>query len=138
MAESFFKEEPEVKPSGEIPSLDDHKAEAGADTIVGGEGFESEEGRMAAILSYIPVLCFIPLLSMKDNKEAHFHARQGVLLFLIELVAVIFLIDGISSFVFKALLIAAVALSVVGIYFALQGKNYKLPVIGNLVDKAKL
>ena len=75
---------------------------------------------------------------MKENKEAHFHARQGVLLFLIEVIAVIFLIPGISGFVFKALLIVAVALSVVGIYFALQGKNYKLPIIGDLADKAKL
>ncbi len=138
MAESFFKEEPEEKPSGEIPSLDDDKADPDSGDAVDGESFQSEEGRMAAILSYIPFLCFIPLLSMKENKEAHFHARQGVLLFLIELVAVIFLVDGISNFVFKAILIAAVALSVVGIYFALQGKNYKLPVIGNLADKAKL
>jgi len=138
MAESFFKEEPQEKPSGEIPSLDDDKTETEADAISEGESFQSEEGRMAAILAYIPFLCFIPLLSMKENREAHFHARQGVLLFLIELVAVIFLIDGISNFVFKAVLIAAVALSVVGIYFALQGKNYKLPVIGNLADKAKL
>ena len=93
---------------------------------------------MAAIMSYIPILCFIPLLNMKDNKEAHFHARQGVMLFLIEVLAIIFLIDGISRFVFKALLIVAVALSVVGIYFALQGKNYKLPIIGDFADKAKL
>jgi uncharacterized membrane protein len=61
-----------------------------------------------------------------------------VLLFLVEVLALIFLIDGISDFVFKAILICAVALSVVGIYFALQGKNYKLPVVGDLADKAKL
>ncbi len=93
---------------------------------------------MAAILSYIPLLCFIPLLNMKDNKEARFHARQGVILFLIELVAVLFLVEGISDFVFKGILIVAVALSVVGIYFALQGKSYKLPIISDLADKTKL
>lgn len=138
MTDSFFKNEPEEKPTGEIPTLDDSKADSNQQARPDGESFISEEGRMAAIMSYIPILCFIPLLSMKENKEAHFHARQGVLLFLIEVIAVIFLIPGISGFVFKALLIVAVALSVVGIYFALQGKNYKLPIIGDLADKAKL
>ena len=138
MTDSFFKNEPEEKPTGEIPQLDD-SAPAGEKKAEGnGESFQSEEGRMAAIMSYIPILCFIPLLNMKENKEAHFHARQGVILFLIEVLAIIFLIDGISKFVFKALLIVAVALSVVGIYFALQGKNYKLPIIGDFADKAKL
>ncbi|UCE25736.1 MAG: hypothetical protein JSU74_06750 [Candidatus Zixiibacteriota bacterium] len=138
MTDSFFKSEPDEKPSGDIPTLDDSAESQESGTGEEGEGFRTEEGRMAAIMAYIPILCFIPLLNMKDNKEAHFHARQGVLLFLIEVLAVIFLIDGISRFVFKALLIIAVALSVVGIYFALQGKNYKLPIIGDLADKAKL
>ncbi len=138
MTDSFFKNEPEEKPTGEIPQLDDSAAADGEKPGGNGESFQSEEGRMAAIMSYIPILCFIPLLNMKENKEAHFHARQGVMLFLIEVLAIIFLIDGISRFVFKALLIVAVALSVVGIYFALQGKNYKLPIIGDFADKAKL
>ena len=74
---------------------------------------------------------------MKENKEARLHARQGVILFLIELVAVLFLVDGISDFVFKAILIVAIALSIVGIYFALQGKSFRLPIIGDLADKTK-
>jgi uncharacterized membrane protein len=138
MTESFFKNEPEEKPTGEVPGLGNSEDTSDRQQHTADGAFRSEEGRMAAIMSYIPILCFIPLLNMKDNKEAHFHARQGVLLFLIEIIAVIFLIDGISDFVFKALLIVAVALSVVGIYFALQGKNYKLPIIGDLADKAKL
>ncbi|MCK4574507.1 MAG: hypothetical protein KAU36_09050 [candidate division Zixibacteria bacterium] len=138
MTESFFKDDSQDKSTGEIPDLNERTAAGEDQQPQGGEGFQSEEGRMAAVMSYIPILCFVPLLNMKDNKEARFHARQGVLLFLIELLAVIFLVDGISDFVFKAILIVAVALSVVGIYFALQGKNYKLPIIGDLVNKTKL
>ncbi len=138
MADSFFKNEPNEAPSGKIPNLDDNAVES-ADSLGGAqEGFQTEEGRLAAILSYIPFLCFIPLLNMKDNKEARFHARQGVILFLIELVAILFLVDGISDFVFKGILILAVALSFVGIYFALRGKSYKLPIISDLADKTKL
>jgi uncharacterized membrane protein len=135
MTDSFFKndtEPEELQP--EVPEL--KPLQQKTDSATG--SFSTQEGRMAAILSYIPFLCFIPLLNMKDNKEARFHARQGVLLFLIEMVAVIFLIDGISDFIFKGILLVAIALSAVGIYFAVQGKNYKLPVIGDLADKSKL
>jgi uncharacterized membrane protein len=133
MTDSFFKDDADEKPSGEIPALDELAPDEDA-----ADRFDSDEGRMAAIMAYIPLLCFVPLLSMKENKEARFHARQGVLLFLIELVAVLFLVDAISDLVFKGILIAAVALSIAGIVFAVQGRNYRLPIIGDLADKAKL
>lgn len=136
MTESFFKDENEQQETQAIPELG--QPNSIKDDEILADDFQTEEGRMAAIMSYIPILCFVPLLNMKENKEARFHSKQGVMLFLIELIAVIFLIDGISDFVFKAILIIAVALSVFGIYFALQGKNYKLPLIGDLVQKSKM
>lgn len=141
MNESFFKNEEEHSqtPAQDIPELEsDTKTSQNTADEELSENFQTEEGRMAAIMSYIPILCFVPLLNMRENKEARFHARQGVLLFLVELIAVIFLIDGISDFVFKAVLILSVALAAFGIYFALQGKNYKLPIIGDLVKKSKM
>lgn len=102
------------------------------------ESFSSDEARLAAIMSYIPFLCFFPLLKMRDNPQAKFHARQGVMLFLVELVAILFLIDGISDLIFKTLLIIAAAASLAGIYFALKGENYRLPIVSDLADKFKL
>lgn len=131
MTDSFFDNRDEQKPPSEIPNLDGSERN-------GETGFQTDDGRLAAIMSYIPFLCFIPLLNMKHNSEARFHARQGVMLFLIELVAFLFLFDRISQFVFTAVLIVAVALSMAGIYFALQGKNYRLPIVGDLADKSKL
>lgn len=138
MSDSFFKNDPEEKPQNNIPELEQDVDGSQSGNSDKKDGFASEEGRMAAVLAYIPFLCFIPLLNMKDNKEARFHARQGVMLFLIEIVGALFLIDGISDFVFKVILILAFALSVAGIIFAMQGKNYRLPIIGDLADKAKL
>ncbi|MDD3730862.1 MAG: hypothetical protein PHU88_00590 [candidate division Zixibacteria bacterium] len=135
MPKSFFNNQPGEEPSGPIPELEpDSDLKSGQSE----DSFKTEEGRLAAVMAYIPFLCFIPLLNMKENKEARFHARQGVMLFLIELVAVVFLIDNFSDFIFKAILIVAAAFSVAGIYFALQGKNYRLPIIGDLADKSKL
>lgn len=136
MADSFFKNEPDAKSSETIPELNESGGQSQLDKLAPNR-FQTEEGRMAAILAYIPILCFVPLLNMKENPEAHFHARQGVILFLIELIAVIFLIDGISDLVFKGILMLALALSVAGIYFAFQGRNYRLPVIGDLAEKSK-
>ena len=53
-------------------------------------------------------------------------------------VAALFLIDQISDFVFTAILLAAAAFSVAGIVFALQGKNYRLPIVSDLADKTNL
>jgi len=136
MTDSFFKNETDSKSSEPIPELNDGSGQSQLDKLAPNR-FQTEEGRMAAILAYIPILCFVPLLNMKENREAHFHARQGVILFLIELIAVIFLIDGISDLVFKGILMLALALSVAGIYFAFQGRNYRLPVIGDLAEKSK-
>lgn len=134
MSDSFFNNSSEEKPPRDIPDLDSEDTGQTADC----GKFRTEEGRMAAMMSYIPFLCFIPLLNMKENPEARFHARQGMVLFMIEILAVLFLIDGIADFVFKAILVVAAALSVAGVFFALQGKNYKLPIIGDLADKSKL
>ena len=135
MTDSFFKDEGQGEQPAEIPEL--HEAGNKSENQSGKEGFSTDEGRIAAIMAYIPILCFVPLLNMRENKEAMFHARQGVLLFIIELIALLFLIDGISDLVFKGVLLLAIALSVVGVYFAFQGKNYKLPIIGDLADKSK-
>jgi len=133
MSDSFFAEDPKEQPSGAIPEL-----EGASNETKGGDSFISDEGRMAAIMAYIPFLCFVPLLGMKENREARFHARQGVVLFLVELVAALFLFDPISDLVFKGILLIALGLSVAGIVFAIQGKNYRLPIVGDLADKSKL
>ncbi len=138
MGDSFFKNDTTEKPSGDIPHLEDNLSQAKPEGNDSTAGAAMDEGRLGAILSYLPFLCFIPLLNMKDNREVLFHARQGVILFLIELVAVIFLIDGISDFIFKVILIAALAFSVAGVYFAFQGKKRKFPVIGDIAEKTKL
>lgn len=138
MTDSFFRDQtdnsaeapPEVAPIPE--QFDSPKPET--------DDLQSDEGRLAAIISYIPFLCFVPLVNInwRENDEARFHARQGIVLFLIEIVAVVLLIDDLAKFVFKAVLVGAAALAATGIYFALQGKKIRLPVISDIADKAKL
>ena len=96
---------------------------------------EIEEGRSAAILAYIPFLCFVPLLKWKDNRFAYGHARQGLALFIIELLTLILLIPGLAVLLVKVALTVAIVLALIGIAFVLQDKEWKIPYLGDWIDK---
>ncbi len=97
-----------------------------------------EEGKAAAILGYIPFLCFVPLIKMRDNPFALKHGKQGLLLFLIEIVAVFFLFDVVSDTFWSLVLIIAAGVAVVGILYSVQGKEFSIPYVGWLADKFKI
>jgi len=97
-----------------------------------------EEGKAAAILGYIPFLCFVPLIKMRDNPFALKHGKQGLILFLIEVIAVFFLFDIISNTFWSLVLILAACVAVVGILYSVQGKEFSIPYIGRLADKFKI
>jgi fumarate reductase subunit D len=99
---------------------------------------EIEEGKSGAVLGYIPFLCFIPLVMMRDNKFALKHGKQGLLLFLIEIVAVIFLFPGVSEFFWKLILIVCALIAIGGIIQSFQGKYFRLPYFTDFVDKFRL
>jgi uncharacterized membrane protein len=97
-----------------------------------------EEGKSAAVLGYIPFMCFIPLIKMKDNPFAVKHGKQGLILFIIEILAVLFLLPKISDFFWSAVIIICVILALVGILNAAQGKDFKIPYIGDWIDEMKI
>jgi|GEM_PF-1050149 uncharacterized membrane protein len=87
------------------------------------------EGRGLAILAYIPFLCFIPFLSKEKNQFAYEHAKQGVMLFIVELFILI------SVLFWKAALFIASLVALVGVIYALQGKIWRIPYISELGDR---
>ncbi len=95
---------------------------------------ELEEGRSAAILSYIPFVCLVPFIKWKDNRFVQAHARQGLALFVVELVVLFLLIPGLAALILKLILTAAIVLSIIGITFVLQEKDWRIPVIGDWID----
>ena len=97
-----------------------------------------EEGKAAAILAYIPFMCFIPLIKMKDNSFALRHGKQGLLLLIVEILAIVFLLPKISELFWTAVVILCVIFALVGILYALQGKTWKIPYIGDFADRLKI
>ena len=94
------------------------------------------EGKAYAILAYLWILCLVPLILKKDNKFALFHARQGLVLFIGELVmglvGIIPVLGWLVAF-FGTILFGV--MSLVGIVQVLQGNFWKMPVAGEIAEK---
>ncbi len=133
MADSFFRKDDEEMTEPQIPALAESEKEQDkeADLL-------KDQGMIASILAYIPFLCLIPLLQMRENEAARFHSKQGLLLFLIEIMAGIFLIPGLSATIWKTILILALGAAAAGIIFGIQGKPYRLPLVSDIADRMKL
>ncbi len=97
-----------------------------------------DEGRSAAILAYIPFMCFVPLTTMRNNRFAMHHGRQGLVLLILEIVAALFLIPKVSNFFWVMVIVVCAGSCLAGILFAVQGKMYKLPGIGEIAERLKL
>ena len=97
-----------------------------------------EEGKTAAITSYILMVGVLIALSMNSeskNKFAAFHIRQGLGL------TVTFIILGVSISSFESIYVAAPMwvfisiLTVYGIFTAARGETTPLPLVGGLYQK---
>lgn len=96
-----------------------------------------------SVLAYIGILVLIPLLAAKDSPYARFHSNQGLVLFIADILVGIAtgIISGvfsaiklgfISSIISSLLGLAVLALAIMGIVYAAQGKAKELPVIGKI------
>jgi uncharacterized membrane protein len=93
---------------------------------------ESERERGIAVLSYIWLLFLIPLLLRRESTFARFHAKQGMVLFVIELLA------GLVPVLGWIVWIAAVIGAIYGITEAWRGRMTRIPLVADIADKFKL
>ncbi|HUU45818.1 MAG TPA: hypothetical protein VM118_08795 [Acidobacteriota bacterium] len=94
-----------------------------------------DEGRGPAILAYVPFGCFVALLHYRENPFAIRHARQGLLLTLLEVLAALFLIPRLSEYFWVTVVFACLASVIVGIYHAVQGKEWTIPFVGKWFEE---
>lgn len=102
---------------------------------VKGDQKDIEENKTIAAIGYIWILCLVPLLLKKNSKFAHFHGKQGLILFIVEICGfVVYWIQFIGWLFGLALLIV----SIIGILKALSGEYWEMPVIGSLAKKINI
>ena len=95
------------------------------------------EGKIFAILSYLSILCIIPLLFKKDNPFVLKHGKQGLILFLGE-VAVFIVHIILGQWILRLGMFVFGVLSFIGLIAALQGRDADLPIISKLADSVTL
>ena len=85
-------------------------------------------------LSYMWILCFIPLIFAKSD-YVKFHAKQGLVLFFVEVVLVFI---GWIPIIGWLIIISVIVLSLLGIRHALAGEMWEMPYINKLAKKINL
>ncbi len=91
-----------------------------------------------AIISYIGILCLVPILMKEKDEFVKFHAKQGLVLFIAEVATLLISwIPILGWFIGFILWIIWLVLSLMGIINAVGGKQVPLPVIGKFAKKFK-
>ncbi len=91
-----------------------------------------EENKTIAAIGYVWILCLVPLLLKRKSPFAQFHAKQALILFIIEVIG--WVIPGLGII----LIILAMIYAVIGIAMALEGKYWKMPFLYQFVEKLNL
>lgn len=108
---------------------------------------DTSSKRIAA-LSYLPILCFIPYFLFADRQFTRFHARQGVMLFIVQLagglaiwvlaatVGKIPFLGSLLLFLIKLLFwLPVLGLMLLGLARSLTGEQKALPWIGQIAKE---
>ncbi len=90
-----------------------------------------EENKTVAALSYIWILFLLPLILKRDSKFCQFHAKQGLILFILSFIAWFPVIGWLIG-------LAILVVSVIGIIKALSGERWEIPFIYDLSKKINL
>ncbi|MFH1190979.1 MAG: hypothetical protein V1670_02130 [Candidatus Omnitrophota bacterium] len=97
------------------------------------------EGKFFAIIAYVSFLCILSLVLKKNNKFAFYHARQGLVLFVMEVAAFILSIIPVLGFLIGIFGYALFLLvSLWGITQAGLGIYCRIPVITKISQKVIL
>lgn len=96
-----------------------------------GEDQDIQQNKFWALLSYLHYLFLIPLLAKKDSKFCQFHAKQGLVMFILWFFVWIPILGWLLGlFLFIAWIIVVINV--------LQGKYWKIPVIGDYAEKLNI
>jgi len=99
--------------------------------------FTINEDKVFAFLSYLSLLCIIPLALKKENPFVLHHAKHGLILFVGE-VSVFILHILLGQWILKLGIIMCGIVSLLGIITVLKGEHLRLPYISDIAEKITL
>ena len=87
-----------------------------------------QEGKFFAAIAYLSVLCLVPLVFKRNNRFALFHGKQGLMLFIWEVGAlVVGFIPFFGNLVYALTVLFCFVFSAIGIIQAALGIYWRLP-----------
>ncbi|MDD5342547.1 MAG: hypothetical protein PHH01_00985 [Patescibacteria group bacterium] len=91
----------------------------------------SQDDKLMGALSYLWILSVVMLVIKKDSEFVKFHARQGLILFIVSFLWFIPVVGWIVN-------LAVLLMIVIGFFKAYSGEKWEMPVIGALAKKINL
>lgn len=89
--------------------------------------------QLMAAMSYLGILCFVPLLRNRDDEYVNFHAKQGLVIWMWGVLAIFALyLPGVGKWAFSFSMLAVSVLSTIGIVSVLLNRAWKLPFISSI------
>jgi uncharacterized membrane protein len=102
------------------------------------ENKKSEGVNPIAVISYIGPLCLIPYLTKEKDEFVKFHAKQGLVLFILEIItSAISWFFPFLSYLMNLVSLVWFVLIIIGIINVVNKQKKQLPIIGFLADKMK-
>ena len=105
----------------------------------------SSDRTIMLVLSYVGILCLIPLLVKKDDPEVQWHAKNGtalfgaeVVLFILRIMLIFIRIPFVGcgvSVITCAIWLGFLAISIIAIMKAVKGERFRIPVLTDFAEK---
>ncbi len=114
-------------------------------TVATRSGLSDNAAGAISYFSFVPAFAFLLIPPYKNNGYVRFHAWQSALLFMVAFVAEIvsgiialltlFLASPILIYTVRGLSLLWLVLWVVCVVQAVNGKRFKIPVLGSIAEK---
>tara|TARA_B100000315_G_scaffold16484_1_gene14723 strand:- start:73 stop:399 length:327 start_codon:yes stop_codon:yes gene_type:complete len=96
---------------------------------------EIKEGAPFALLSYVLFLWILTFIFQKDNRFALFHARQGLVIFLGNVICLPLIFIPVFSSLFVFLELVLVVISLYGMYLSVTARCERIYLISDIADR---
>ncbi|MBU2589252.1 MAG: hypothetical protein KKA65_01220 [Nanoarchaeota archaeon] len=94
---------------------------------------------LMGIISYLWILFIIPLLAMRKDEFVHFHAKQGLVLFLSSIAVSIFTVIPFIGWVIGPILhLVLIIFWVLAIVNVILKRKWKMPLLGDWAERLDL
>ncbi|KKR08565.1 MAG: hypothetical protein UT32_C0001G0085 [Parcubacteria group bacterium GW2011_GWC2_39_14] len=99
----------------------------------------ADNNKILAAMSYLGFLCFVPLFLKKSSPFVQFHAKQGLVLFIAEvIISFINIIPFLGQLVWFLAIVVFCIVSIKGMIKAWDGVYWKIPVLSDYAKKINL